>query len=165
MDLLRPLAEHVAGLLKERGQTVAVAETSSGGLICAALLSVPGASAYFMGGAVPYTREARRSVMNIADERMRGIRSSSEPYALLLAQTARANLGATWGLAETGAAGPTGNPYGDAAGHTCIAVAGPAEIAATLETRSENRAANMRDFARAALELFATELKRQPVKR
>ena len=160
MDSLRPQAEYVASLLKERGETVAVAETSSGGLISAALLSVPGASAYFLGGAVPYTREARRNLMNIADERMRGIRSASEPYALLLAQTARTNLGATWGLSETGAAGPTGNPYGDDAGHTCIAVAGPTERALTVETGSMNRPANMRAFARAALELLAAELKR-----
>ena len=160
MDALLPLAEKIGARLKERGETIAIAESSTGGLISAALLSVPGASAYFMGGAIPYTRDARRHLMNIADERMRGIRSASEPYALLLAQTARANLGATWGLSETGAAGPTGNPYGDAAGHTCIAVAGPAEIVLTLETGTTNRAANMRAFARAALELFAAELKR-----
>ncbi|MBM3347591.1 MAG: CinA family protein [Betaproteobacteria bacterium] len=163
MQTLLPAAEAVARLLKARRETVAVAETSSGGLIAAALLAVPGASAYFMGGAVPYTRQARRSVVNIADEAMRGIRSASEPYALLLARTARDNLGATWGLSETGAAGPTGNPYGDVAGHTCIAVAGPAGAtgtALTLETGLADRLANMRAFARAALELLADELRR-----
>ncbi len=154
MNTLIPLANDIARLLKARRETVAVAETSSGGLISAALLSVPGASTYFMGGAVPYTRQARRSVMAIPDDAMRGIRSASEPYALLLARTARDNLGAVWGLSETGAAGPTGNPYGDAAGHTCIAVAGPMEKVITLETGSTEREDNMRAFAAASLQLL-----------
>ena len=160
VNALIPLAEEIARALKARRETVAVAETSSGGLIAAALLAVPGASAYFLGGAVPYTKQARRSLMGIADETMRGIRSASEPYARLLAHTARERLGATWGLSETGAAGPTGNPYGDAAGHTCIAVAGPAEKILTLETRSDDRTANMRAFAEAALRLLLAALLR-----
>ena len=86
------------------------------------------------------------------------MRSSSEPYALLLARTARENLGATWGLSETGAAGPTGNPYGDAAGHSCMAISGPTEMAITLETGSPDRAANMQAFAKAALELLLAAL-------
>ena len=154
MHTLIPLANDIARLLKERRETVAVAETSSGGLISAALLSVPGSSAYFMGGAVPYTKQARRNIMGISDDTMRGIRSASEPYALLLARTARNNVGAVWGLSETGAAGPTGNPYGDAAGHTCIAVAGPLEKAITLETTSADREGNMRAFATASLQLL-----------
>lgn len=160
MDTLLPLAEKVAAALTARGETLAVAETSSGGLLCAALLAVPGASKYFRGGAVPYTREARRSVMQIPDQAMHGLRSSSEPYALLLARTLRENLGATWGVSETGAAGPTGNIYGDNAGHTCVAIAGPVEKAITLETRSGDRAANMRAFSLAALELLLQELQR-----
>src|ERR1700692_4142937 len=114
-------AQGVADILKERKQTVAVAESSSGGLISAGLLAVPGASGYFLGGAVVYTAKARMSLMGLPREAVAGMRSSSEPYALLLARTARENLGATWGLSETGAAGPTGNPYADAAGHTCLA--------------------------------------------
>ena len=160
MQALLPLAEEIARALKARGETVAVAETSAGGLISAALLAVPGASKYFLGGGVPYTKQARRSLMGIADEAMAGIRSSSEPYALLMARTARERLGATWGLSETGAAGPTGNSYGDAAGHTCIAIAGPVEQVITLETRSAERVANMRAFAAAALQLLAESLPR-----
>src|ERR1700726_3613268 len=134
-------AQDVADILKARKQTLAVAESSSGGLISAALLAVPGASAYFVGGAVVYTGKARMSLMGLTREAVAGVRSASEPYALILARTARENLGATWGLAETGAAGPTGNPYGDAAGHTCVAVSGPVEMALTLETGSGDRAA------------------------
>src|SRR5580692_3786549 len=140
--------------LKARGETVSVAESSSGGLLSAALLAVPGASAYFLGGAVVYTAKARVLLMDLPREAVAGMRSASEPYALLLARTARDRFSATWGLSETGAAGPTGNPYGDAAGHTCIALAGPAENTATLETGEPDRVANMRAFAKAALEML-----------
>ena len=154
MDDLIPLAERVAALLKERGETIAIAESSTGGLVSAALLAVPGASAYFLGGAVVYTRGARTALLDIADAAVSGMRSSTEAYALLLARTAQQRFGATWGLGESGAAGPTGNRYGDAAGHTCLAVAGPAERAVTLETGSADRLANMHAFAAAALELL-----------
>jgi PncC family amidohydrolase len=155
---LTEIAGDLADILKARKQTLAVAESSSGGLISAALLAVPGASAYFLGGAVVYTAKARMSLMGLPREAVAGMRSASEPYALLLARTARENFGATWGLSETGAAGPTGNPYGDAAGHTCLAVSGPVEMAFTLETGDPDRAANMDAFALAALKLLASAL-------
>jgi nicotinamide-nucleotide amidase len=161
MDLnpdLSALAEAVAARLKARAETIAVAESAAGGLISAALLAVPGASAYFIGGAVVYTRAARQSLLSITDEAMTGLRSASEPYATLLARTVRARHSATWGLSETGAAGPTGNRYGDAAGHTCIAVDGPRNKVLTLETGSADRLANMEAFARKALETLLAEL-------
>ncbi|MDP3174426.1 MAG: CinA family protein, partial [Phenylobacterium sp.] len=139
---------------KARGETVSVAESSSGGLIAAALLSVAGASAYFLGGAVVFTAKARMVLMDLPREAVVGMRSASEPYALLLARTSRERFGSTWGLSETGAAGPTGNPYGDAAGHSCIALSGPHELAVTLETGVDDREANMRAFAAAALRLL-----------
>ena len=153
-----PLAERVAERLKARKETIAVAESSSGGLISAALLAVPGASAYFLGGAVVYTAKARVLLMDLPREAVAGMRSASEPYALLLARTGRDRFSATWGLSETGAAGPTGNPYGDAPGHSCIALAGPLEIARTLETGDPDRVANMRAFAKAALEMLLEAL-------
>ncbi len=159
MQTLLPLAERIAERLKARGETVAIAESSSGGLLSAALLGVPGASAYFLGGAVVYTAKARVLLMDLDRESVRGMRSASEPYALLLARTARDRFGATWGLSETGAAGPTGNPYGDAAGHTAIALAGVGvERAITLETADTDRLANMRAFAKAALTLLLDNL-------
>jgi len=161
MDLnpdLSALAEAVAARLKARAETIAVAESAAGGLISAALLAVPGASAYFIGGAVVYTRAARQSLLSITDEAMTGLRSASEPYAALLARTVRARHSTTWGLSETGAAGPTGNRYGDAAGHTCIAVDGPRNKVLTLETGSADRLANMEAFARKALETLLAEL-------
>ena len=157
------VAEIALGLaerLKAAKQTLAVAESSSGGLISAALLAVPGASAYFLGGAVVYTGKARMSLMGLPREAVAGMRSASEPYALLLARTVRENHGATWGLSETGASGPTGNPYGDAAGHTCVAVSGPVELVFTLETGDSDRAANMEAFTAAALRLLEGALDR-----
>jgi nicotinamide-nucleotide amidase len=154
MQSLMSLAEAVAERLKARKETLAVAESSSGGLISAAMLAVPGASAYFLGGAVVYTGKARMSLLGLTRESVAGMRSSSEPYALLLARTARENFGATWGLSETGASGPTGNPYGDAAGHSCLALSGPVEMAITLETGDSDRVANMEAFAHRALELL-----------
>ena len=158
MDSLLPLAEKIAARLIERKETVAVAEGSAGGLISAVLLSVPGASAYFVGGAVVYTGAARSAFTDISMEDMKGIRPASEPYAALLAKRIRERLNTTWALAEAGAAGPAGNRYGDPAGHTCIAVAGPSQRVFTLRTGSDNRRANMRAFAARALELFADEI-------
>jgi nicotinamide-nucleotide amidase len=151
-------AERIGALLKERRETIAIAESSTGGLVSAALLAVPGASAYFLGGAVVYTVNARKGLLEIGE--LQGMRASTEPYALLLARTVRERLGASWGLGETGATGPTGNRYGDAAGHSCLAVAGPTERSLTLETGSADRVANMDKFAAEALDLLARCLAR-----
>ena len=154
MDSLTELAGAVADRLKKRGETIAIAESSTGGLVSAALLSVPGASAYFLGGAVVYTQQAREGLLAVTTEDMAGIRAATEAYASLNAGRIASKLGADWGLAETGASGPTGNRYGDAAGHACFAVAGPVAAQRTLETGSDDRSANMRTFGRGALELL-----------
>ena len=127
-------------------------------MISASLLAVPGASAYFLGGAVVYTRDARRILMDIPDDAMKGIRSASEPYAKLLASQIRTRFATDWGLSETGATGPTGNRYGDAAGHSCMAVAGAETSVMTLETGSADRLANMQVFASTALNLLLKNL-------
>jgi PncC family amidohydrolase len=158
MTTLASLAEKVAARLIERKETIAIAESSTGGLISAALLAVPGASAYFVGGAVVYTKASRAALMDITDADMTGLRPSTEPYALLLARRARQKIAASWALSETGATGPSGNRYGDAAGHTCVAVAGPLEKATTLETGSADRQANMDAFAKRALGLLVEVL-------
>jgi len=162
MNELLPLADKIAARLIERRETIAVTESSTGGLIAAALLAVPGASACFLGGAVAYTKAARLALLGIGDADMQGLRPSTEAYSLLIARRVRERHNATWGLGETGATGPTGNRYGDAAGHTCIAIAGPVERAITLETGSADRQANMLAFARRALELLDEVLSGKP---
>ena len=161
MKDLVTIAEKIAEKLVARHQTIAIAESSTGGLISAALLAVPGASAYFLGSAVVYTRDARRILMDIPDEAMKGIRSASEPYAKLLASQIRQRFSTVWGLSETGATGPTGNRHGDAAGHCCMAVAGPQSAAITLETGNSDRLANMHVFASTALNLLLENLSRE----
>ena len=158
MQTLLPLATEIAERLKARKETIAVAESSSGGLISAALLAVPGASAYYLGGGVIYTGRALKQLLGVERAQLTGMRSSSEPYAQFLARTVAANFRSDWGISETGAAGPSGNPYGDAPGHSCYAIAGPVERVATLETASDNRPENMRAFARAALEMLRAAL-------
>ena len=160
MKDLVAIAEKIAVKLIERRQTIAVAESSTGGLISASLLAVPGASAYFLGSAVVYTRDARRILVDIPDEAMKGIRSASEPYAKLLASQIRTRFATDWGLSETGATGPTGNRYGDAAGHSCMGIAGSEQVVMTLETGSADRLANMHVFAAAALNFFLQNLER-----
>ncbi len=154
LQQLFALGCRVGDRLAAAGQTVAVAESSAGGLVSAALLARAGASAYYLGGAVLYTRRSRRLLTTLTADDLAGMRSSSPPYAQCLAQHQRARFKADWGLAETGAAGPDGNPYGDPAGHSCLAVDGAVPRARTLRTDSNDRQANMLAFAAAALGLL-----------
>ena len=154
MQHLLKHAESVAALLKRRKETIAVSESSTGGLISASLLAVPGASAYCLGGVVLYTRQAWHALRDFDEALLKRARSATEENAWLRAELARDRFQATWGLGETGAAGPTGNRYGDPAGHTCIAVAGAVRASRTLRTNSSERLENMYAFAAAALTLL-----------
>ena len=158
MDNLFSMAESVGLKLTDLGHTVGVTESSAGGFISAALLSVPGASKYFVGGSVIYTRLSQNQFLGIGDDVMTGIRASTKEYALLNARKVRKLLGTTWGLSETGASGPSGNRYGDQAGHSWIAVSGPTEISINIATNNSDRKENMRVFAESAIELLEQSL-------
>jgi nicotinamide-nucleotide amidase len=160
MRSLTSLGGAVGELLKSRKETLAAAESSAGGLINASLVAVPGASAYYLGGLIVYTHAGREALLGLGAQDMQGIRSASEPFAQLMARRIRAKLGATWGLAETGASGPSGNRYGDAPGHACIAVSGPIEAVVTLETGRDAREANMWAFAQRAIDLLHSCLRK-----
>jgi nicotinamide-nucleotide amidase len=162
LPALFALGARVGDKLVARGETLAVAESSAGGLLSAALLSRAGASAYYFGGAVLYTRRSRRLLTTLTSDDTVGMRSSSPPYAALLARHQRSRFRASWGLAETGAAGPDGNTYGDPAGHSCLAVDGPVPLDRMLRTGHGNRAANMLAFAAAALQLLDEALDAAP---
>ena len=153
------LAGDAGNLLKKSGETIAVAESSSGGLVSASLLSVSGASCYFLGGGVIYTREARRALLGLPEDVVT-MRASTEDYALIVADAVRKKLGATWGLCESGASGPAGNSYGDAAGHVAVALSGPKTLSRTMETGSDDREGNMWCFAGEALDLLREGLVR-----
>lgn len=154
------VANRAAALLKERGETVAVAEGAAGGLISAALLAVPGASKYYVGGSVIYTRAAKDGLLGDVVDTPKGIRGATEAWATWLATAARTRLGTTWGIGEGGAAGPA-NPYGDPAGHAWLAVAGPEGVTTRhLLTGVDDRPSNMIAFAAAAIELLTDCLER-----
>src|SRR5712692_7271190 len=143
MAAIDEMAGEVASRLVDRGQTVAVAESSAGGLISAALLGVAGASAYFKGGAVVYTGSQIERLVGLTPEDLAKARPSTAPRAAIVARGIRDRLESTWSIAETGAAGPTGNRYGDAAGHAALAVSGPVERTEVVETGQSDRRQNM----------------------
>ena len=155
---LRPLASDISSRLKSKSETIAVAESSSGGLISAALLSIPGASTYFIGGGVIYTRQARRVLLGLSEKEV-SMRGATKEYAVFIATTIRHRLGTTWGLCETGASGPAGNSYGDPAGHMAMAIDGPSKNSAILNTGSSDREKNMIKFAESALEFLKSSIK------
>lgn len=159
MERLFPLAESVGAKLLARSETVAISESSSGGLISAALLAVPGASRFYRGAGIIYTPQAFKGLMKMEREDLQGHRSSTEPFARIMARSMRSKLRADWGLCESGASGPSGNGYGDAAGHVCAAVIGDGvEVSRTVETGQSDRKENMYLFAEAALTLLAEQL-------
>ena len=149
--------DQVGALLKQRGETIGIAEGSCGGLISSALLAVPGASAYYVGGAVVYTFAAKSALLGDVIETPAGMRGATEEFATYLARAIRARLDTTWGVGEGGAAGPA-NRYGDPAGHAWLAVSGPREVTRHVLTGDEDRSSNMLSFAVAALDLLIEAL-------
>lgn len=162
LPTLAVLAERVGETLRSRAESVAVVESSAGGLVSASLLAIPGASAFYLGGAVVYSRRAGRALLGLTAADLAGMRGETEPYALLVAGRMRESHRATWGISESGAAGPSGSPYRDPAGRVCLAVAGATSVAKTVQTGGVERAMNMDMFARHLLQLFDAVLRAQP---
>jgi len=158
VDRLSDAAGRIGEILVSNEQSVCIAEGSCGGLMAASLVAVPGASRFFVAGAVLYTRPAFTEILGDEREALRGLRGATEPFSLTIAQIARRKFGSTWAIGESGATGPSGNRYGDAAGHAALAIAGPVEKTLLLETGIEDRRENMRRFALAALNLFEQAL-------
>ena len=159
IEQLAAAAAPAATALMARKQTIAVADGATGGLISAGLLTMPGATAFYLGGGVIYSFKGRDILLNLSEEALKGMRSVTEPYALLQARAIRDHFGADWGIAESGSAGPT-HPFGVHAGKSRIAVVGPGgiSVARPITTGNENRIANMEAFALAALELLSEVL-------
>jgi nicotinamide-nucleotide amidase len=146
--------QQISDALKARAETIAVAESTTGGLISARLLSMPGASAYFMGGTVIYTRASRKLFLDASADKLQGVKPLSEEMAQFFAQAVREKLSATWGIAELGIAGPTGSAYGYEAGTSVIAVSGPVDSAVRINTGHNDRVRNMEEFADRACQLL-----------
>lgn len=161
LDELHPQAMRIAEALKARREKIAVADGATGGLIGAALLTVPGALKFYVGGGIVYSFRARDVLFALPGEAYEGMRSATPEYALLQARAIRDNFGADWGIAETGSAGGSRHPLGVASGESCCAVVGPGvELVRRTETASDDRIANMGAFTRAALDLLEAALAR-----
>ncbi len=152
--MLSNYSQAAADLLQSHNQTVAVAESSTAGLISACLLAVPGASSYFLGGSVIYTLPARKKLLGIQREDVAGLQPLTEAMVMRFAQVARSQLDATWAVAELGVAGPTGARYGHPPGISVLAVDGPVHLSRTINTGSDNREENMWHFTQAACDLL-----------
>ncbi len=159
LDEFHPQALRIAEALKARREKIAVADGATGGLIGAALLTVPGALKFYVGGGIVYSFRARDVLFALPAEAYEGMRSATPEYALLQARAIRDNFGADWGIAETGSAGGSRHPLGVASGESCCAVVGPGvALVRRTETASDDRIANMAAFTRAALNLLETAL-------
>jgi PncC family amidohydrolase len=162
IDPLASIAAQAGAMLKERRETIAVADGATGGLISAGLLTVPGATSFYLGGGVIYSLRGRSILLDVSEDELIGMRSVTENYALLQARGVRDRFGSDWGVAETGSAGPGKHPFGIKSGMSCVAVVGPnAGVAATVETNSDDRIENMKAFAAAALNLLTNALRTQ----
>ena len=144
----------IAHTLTATKQTISVAESSTGGLISAALLAVPGASAYYGGGAIIYTMRARRKLLDLSKDQLNSQTPLTEAYVTLCAEQIKTELKTTWGLAELGATGPAGTPYGHPPGIAVLALVGPVNLTAKIETGHGDREKNMEVFKTAALQLL-----------
>ena len=159
-----PLVARIAELLIERKETVAVAESAAGGRICDLLTDRPGSSAWFAGGLLAYSNASKQQVAGISPETLSRYGAVSLEAAEALAEAARRLFGATWGIGETGIAGPqTGRRSTKPAGLAHIAVVGPNDLrrAIDVNTGFDARGDNKWAFAIAALSLLAEELEKQ----
>ena len=146
------VASEVAEELRICEESIAVSESAAGGLVNASLVAVPGASDFYLGGMVVYT-SAGRALLAQNDPLPKGLRGATEAFAFEQARRAKSIYGADWGLGETGATGPSSNPYGDPPGSGWVACSGRDEASFSLNTGVNERSLNMLEFAIAALEL------------
>ena len=159
MSVLTSMAKEAAVRLRERGETIVVAETSTGGLISSALLALPGASAYYKAGSVLYTSESRKKLLGVTRQDVEEFAPMSEGMVMTFARKAQDQFDAIWAIAELGIAGPTDVPYGEA-GSSVIGIAGPNPISGLLETGSDDREHNMWRFTEHAFVLLCRALGR-----
>ena len=155
------VAARVLETLAGRGETLATAESLTGGLLSARLTDVPGASRSFVGGVVSYATRVKVSLLGVPPEVVQEHGVVSEECALAMARGVRDGLDATWGLATTGVAGPD-QQEGRAVGTVWVAIAGPAGATARLLALGGDRAAIRQTSCDAVLELLAQELGSEP---
>ena len=158
MEELPDILLKISRILTKRKETVSVTETSTGGLISAGLLSVPGASSYFVGGVIPYARSVRGDLLNITKDKVVGLSPMSEEMAMSFAQNTKQKMQTDWAIAELGIAGPRGSVYGFEPGSCVVGISGPRSSSTFIRTGKDRRHENMALFRNSALALFADAL-------
>lgn len=165
----KPLLTEISGLLRSTSSTLAVAETTTGGLVSAALLSVSGASKFFVGGATVYTTKSRRIWAGWTDENLLNYKGPTPQLVTELAVNVREQMDATYCIGESGATGPTvpGPPFVHVAGQTCIAIVSREGFATrVVNTGVAEREKNMVAFTKASLvllrDVLAGDIKLEP---
>ncbi len=143
--------------LTGRGQTIGTAESLTGGLLCAALVDIPGASAVVRGAVVAYAREVKTDVLGVAGSIVDQHGTVSAETARAMAERARAVLGADWAIATTGVAGPD-PAEGQAPGTAYVAVAGPERVVDRRLVLDGDRDAVRAGTVRAAVVLALEEV-------
>jgi nicotinamide-nucleotide amidase len=157
--------ESVAGeLLAAGGRTLATAESCTGGLVAERITRVPGSSGWFVGGVVAYSNELKRRLLGVPAELLAAHGAVSEPVARAMAEGARARLGADFGLAITGVAGPGGGAPDKPVGTVHLALAGPAAAGVGDAAEVEHRRVRLpgdRAMVRALAAQLALEMLRR----
>ncbi|HUS21581.1 MAG TPA: nicotinamide-nucleotide amidohydrolase family protein [Aeromicrobium sp.] len=159
-DQTADVAAAVLDLLRERAETVATAESLTGGLVCATLVDAPGASAIVRGAVVAYTADVKSQILGVDDAQIASNGTIDAEVARQMAEGIRLRLGATWGVATTGNAGPDSSE-GKPVGTVFIAVAGPRTSAVRELSLSGDRTAIRRSTTAAALSLLLGTLEEQ----
>jgi len=147
VESLLPLAEKAADLLKSRKEKIALGESSVGGLVSAALIAQPGASAFFLGSTVIYTREAGRVLRDRSTLKLEGLEPLTPEFAQAMADGFKIQMGSDWATSEMGAAGPARSPYGPKPGTAVVAVSGPVSRSRPIATHISDCPQTTRPFS------------------
>ena len=147
-------------ILTERGQTLAVAESCTGGTIASRFTAMAGSSAYFLAGVVSYSNESKRDVLGVNYDDIMRYGAVSESVARQMAEGARRITGADYAIATTGIAGPSGGSEEKPVGTVWIAVATPTHTIAMLRQSGTDRGQIINRASAYAIEMLYKELKR-----
>jgi nicotinamide-nucleotide amidase len=147
----------VVAALRRRAATVATAESLTGGMVCADLVSVAGASDVVRGGVIAYAADVKTQLLDVPAELLDRVGTVDPEVARAMAEGARARLGATYGVATTGVAGPDPSE-GKPVGTVQVAVAGPDAVTARAYAFEGDRASVRRQATQAALGLLSERL-------
>ena len=127
-------------IFEEKGMTLALAESCTGGMLSAEIVSEPGVSSFFMGSVVSYSSEVKKNVLDVPDHLIKTLGEVSLPVAKAMAQGVRDHLNSNWGVSITGIAGPNGGQKDKPVGTVCFAVVGPGfEKSIKKEFKIKNR--------------------------